>query len=280
MLLKIANLYQKIIKNYLTFLPNSPATKLGLDLSKKINTDIVNLITEPNIKKAINFYIENHEDIQDLQGIYKIMFLLQCVKETDQLEGDIIELGSYKGGNAIMIAKFLKQIGSKKKVYACDTFEGIPYEDDFVGNPKGKGLLSDTNFDFVLKQIKKYGVDDKIFLLKGLFSDTLNDLTTRKFSLVFIDCNVYASTKFAINFVYPRLVNDGVLISHSYGVQKGPEDKSQWGETVAVDEYLSNKPEKIIIESIPFMQKNHNPPKIINKMPKNAFSTYHKPNDL
>ena len=66
------------------------------------------LINEPDIKKAINFYIKNHEDIQDTQGIYKIMFLLQCMKETEHLEGDIIELGSYKGGNAIMIAEFFQ----------------------------------------------------------------------------------------------------------------------------------------------------------------------------
>ncbi len=175
-----------------------------------------------------------------------MMFLLQCIKETEKLEGDIIEFGSYKGGNVIMIAKFLQQIGSKKKVYACDTFEGIPNDDNFVGNPKGKGMFSDSNFDFVLKQIKKYRVDDKIFLLKGLFSDTLNDLNAKKFSLVFIDCNIYDSAKFAISFVYPRLVNDGVLISHCYGVRKGPEDKSQWGETVAVDEYLSNKLKKLL----------------------------------
>ena len=167
MFLKIANLYQKIVKNYLTFLPNSPATKLGLNLFQKISVDVMKLINEPDIKKAINFYIKNHEDIQDTQGIYKIMFLLQCMKETEHLEGDIIELGSYKGGNAIMIAKFLKQIGSKKKVYACDTFEGIPDDDKFVNNPKGKGMFSDSNFDFVLKQIKKYKVNDKIFLLKG-----------------------------------------------------------------------------------------------------------------
>ena len=163
MLLKIANLYQKIVKNYLTFLPNSPATKLGIKplnfmtggLFKKISRDIVKLVTEPDIKKAINFYIENHENIQDGQGIYKIMFILQCIKETEHLEGNIIELGSYKGGNAIMMAKFLKQIGSKKKIYACDTFEGCPYDDEFVSNPAGKGALSDTSFDFVLKQIKK-----------------------------------------------------------------------------------------------------------------------------
>ena len=40
---------------------------------------------------------------------------------------------------------------------------------------------------------------------------------------------------------------------------------------------ISNKPEKIVIDSIPFMQKGQNPPKIINKMPKNEFSTYRKP---
>jgi len=293
-LLKIANLYQKIVKNYLTFLPNSPAAKLGIGSDekqpsgeklaladrntsyffKKMSADIVKLIEEPDIKKTINFYIENHENILDGQGIYKMMFILQCIKETEHLEGDIIELGSYKGGNAIMMAKFLKQIGSKKKIYACDTFEGCPYDDEFVSNPAGKGALSDTSFDFVLKQIKKYGVNDKIILNKGLFSDTLDNLNLKKFSLVFIDCLVYPSAKFAINFAYPKLVDDGVLISSCYEVEKGTDVKSLWGETVAVDEYLSNKPEKIVIESMPFMQKGHNPPKIINKMPKNPFSTF------
>ena len=270
--LKIANLYQKIVKNYLTFLPNSPAAKLGLNLFKKVSMDVVKLISEPDIKKVINFYIENHEDIQDLQGIYKMMFLLQCIKETERLEGDIIELGSYKGGNAIMIAKFLKQIGSKKKVYACDTFEVIPNDDEFVGNPKGQGMYSDSNFDFVLKQIKKYKVNDKIFLLKGLFSDTLNDLNYKKFSLVFIDCNIYDSAKFAINFVYPKLVNDGILISYCYGIKK--DSHSFWGEGIAVNEYLSSKPEKVIIDAIPFFQKGCKEPKLKNRQPMDKSSNY------
>ena len=275
MFLKIANLYQKIVKNYLTFLPNSPATKLGLNLFQKISVDVMKLINEPDIKKVINFYIENHEDVQDGQGIYKMMFLLQCIKETERLEGDIIELGSYKGGNAIMIAEFLKQIGSKKKVYACDTFSGIP-EDSNVKDIADMGYFSDTNLDAVKKKLKKYDAFN-VKLVIGDFRNTLPNLDKEKFSLVFIDCNIFSSAKLAINFSYPRLVKDGVLFSHCYGAPKGKGSTSLWGETYAVKEYLSNKLEKIVIESIPFMQKGHNPPKIINKMPKYEFSTYHKP---
>ena len=274
--LKIANLYQKIVKNYLTFLPHSPATKLGLNLFQKISVDVMKLINEPDIKKAINFYIKNHEDIQDTQGIYKIIFLLQCIKETEHLEGDIIELGSYKGGNVIMIAKFLKQIGSKKKVYACDTFSGIPEEDSNVKDIADMGYFSDTNLDAVKKKLKKYDAFN-VKLVIGDFRNTLPNLDKEKFSLVFIDCNIFSSAKLAINFSYPRLVKDGVLFSHCYGAPKGKGSTSLWGETYAVKEYLSNKLEKIVIESIPFMQKGHNPPKIINKMPKDEFSTYHKP---
>ena len=276
MFLKIANLYQKIVKNYLTFLPHSPATKLGLNLFQKISADVMKLINEPDIKKAINFYIKNHEDIQDTQGIYKIIFLLQCIKETEHLEGDIIELGSYKGGNAIMIAKFLKQIGSKKKVYACDTFSGIPEEDSNVKDIADMGYFSDTNLDAVKKKLKKYDAFN-VKLVIGDFRNTLPNLDKEKFSLVFIDCNIFSSAKLAINFSYPRLVKDGVLFSHCYGAPKGKGSTSLWGETYAVKEYLSNKLEKIVIESIPFMQKGHNPPKIINKMPKSEFGTYHKP---
>ena len=136
--------------------------------------------------------------------------------------------------------------------------------------------FSDINLDAVKKKLKKYDVFN-VKLVIGDFRNTLPKLDKEKFSLVFIDCNIFSSAKLAINFSYPRLVKDGVLFSHCYGAPKPKSSTSLWGETYAVKEYLSNKLEKIVIESIPFMQKGHNPPKIINKMPKYEFSTYHKP---
>ena len=276
--MNLEDTYQTIAKKYLKFLPNSPITKLGLQNTRKraLNKKIQKLCDDIDIKNAIGFYNDNHDEIGDTQNIYKIIFLLQCIKETEYLKGNIIELGSYRGGNSIIMSQFLKQIKSDKKIFACDTFSGIPEEDSNVEDIAGMGYFSDTNLNAVKKKLKEYDAFN-VELVTGDFRNTLPNLDKEKFSLVFIDCNIFSAAKLAINFSYPRLVKDGVLFSHCYGAPKGKGSTSLWGETYAVKEYLSDKLEKITIESIPFMQKGHNPPKIINKMPKNEFSTYRKP---
>ena len=53
--------------------------------------------------------------------------LLNFIKDNhDKIEGDIIEAGVYRGHSLLSIAKFLKDLGSKKKVYGFDTFSGFP----------------------------------------------------------------------------------------------------------------------------------------------------------
>ena len=278
--MNLEDTYQTIAQKYLKFLPNSPITKLGLQNARKriLYKKIQKLCDDIDIKNAIEFYSDNHSKLGNLQNIYKIIFLLQCIKETEYLEGNIIELGSYKGGNSILMSQFLKQIKSDKKIFACDTFSGIPEEDSNVKDVAGRGYFSDTNLDVVKKKLEEYNAFN-VELIIGDFRDTLQNLYKEKFSLVSIDCNIFSSAKLAINFSYPRLVKDGVLFSHCYGAPKPKSSTSLWGETYAVKEYLSNKLEKIVIESIPFMQKGHKIPKITNRMPKNKYSTYVNPDN-
>ena len=172
MFLKIEDIYQKVRKN-IKILPNSPATKIKLNkmIEKRRNNEIRKLIKDEDIRKSFEFYIANHKQIEDNQGVYKILFLLQCIKQTEDLEGNIIELGSWKAGNSILMAKFLQQINSKKKIFACDTFEGIPNDDEFVSNKKGKNLFKDVQINNVLKKIKEFGVEKEIQIVKGDFSN-------------------------------------------------------------------------------------------------------------
>jgi hypothetical protein len=283
-LLNLEKKYQNLAKN-LKFLPKSPANKVGMGklLHSVRCKELSELISDPDIKKAVQFYTKYHSEIGDTQDVYKMMFTLYCIKQTQNLEGNIIELGSYKGGNAIMMGWFLKQINSNRKVFACDTFAGILDDDEFVNNKIGKGLFSDTNFNFVLENIKKFKMDDNIELAKGKFQDQLDKkFQNSKFSLVFIDCNIYSSAKFAIEFTYPRLINDGIMIFHCYGARKPGANNndiinSVWGETMAVKDFLKNKIEEVKIDSIPYIQKGKKKPTIINPLPKNEFSTYFEP---
>ena len=125
-LLNLEKKYQNLAKN-LKFLPKSPASKIGVGklLHNVRCKELSKLISDPDIKKAIEFCTQHHQELGDTQDVYKLMFTLHCIKQTENLKGDIIELGSYKGGNAIMMAWFLKQINSTRKIFACDTFAGF-----------------------------------------------------------------------------------------------------------------------------------------------------------
>ena len=76
------------------------------------------------------------------------------------------------------------------------------------------------------------------------------------------DCDIYSSAKFTIEFTYPRLVNDGIMLFHDYAVGKKPSNKkgghivdSEWGETKAVDDFLKDKIESLVVDSVPYIQK-------------------------
>ena len=44
----------------------------------------------------------------------------------DKLDGDICEVGVYRGFSILATGLFLKELGSEKKVYGFDSFSGFP----------------------------------------------------------------------------------------------------------------------------------------------------------
>jgi len=211
---------------------------------------------EPSIREELNFYVKNHYKLQDLQGSGSdIGHILTFIKNNESIKGDILELGIYRGGTTIMMAHFLKKIISVKKIFACDAFIGLPYNDKFSKNVKNSiGMFSDTSAKLVLDNFKKFKVDDKIQLIEGLFEDTLNKkLGNNNFSIVFIDCDIYDATKYCLEFAYPRLNKGGLIILDEYE-QNGTESP-EWGETKAADEFCSLHGLKIISLPMPHIIK-------------------------
>ena len=50
-------------------------------------------------------------------------------------DGDLIEVGVYRGSSLLSVAMFLKEKGSSKKVYGYDSFKGFPdiyHENDSI----------------------------------------------------------------------------------------------------------------------------------------------------
>ena len=85
---------------------------------------------------------------------------------------------------------------------------------------------------------------DKIQIVPGWYSETLADMAKEKLSLsaasvIYIDCDIYESTKQVLNFV-TSLLNDGtVIIFNDWWCYKGRSDK---GEQKACNEWLAENP--------------------------------------
>ena len=240
--------------------PKSPFTKFLLRLKIYAHTNDF----EPIIKKEQLFLVKNQKELDSRVTVKKLGIILSLIRKTEGIEGDIIELGGAQGGTTVMMARFLKQINSKRKIYAYDTFEGFPYEDRFSTISKtfkgsvGGGGADDLpeSLESVQTKIKKFNVDDKIVLVKGPFEDTLySELAEKQFSYVFVDCDLYDATKYSLDFVWLRLSKNGFIIFDEYEGRPLDMKRSKWGETKAVNEFCDEKKIKIHLYPEPMLIK-------------------------
>ena len=94
--------------------------------------------------------------------------LFQFFKNVSKLQGDMAELGVYKGGSAKLLSHLSMRLTPKKIFYLLDTFEGMP-ETDLKEDLFEKGYLKDTN----INSVRRYLADCRnVGFLKGLFSET------------------------------------------------------------------------------------------------------------
>ncbi len=157
--------------------------------------------------------------------------LYSSMKAVYSLPGDVAEVGVYKGGSA----KIICETKGNKKLYLFDTFEGYPDTDkeDLLQ----KGWLSNTSLENVKKYLDQYG---NIDFFKGLFPQTAESLSGQKFCFVHLDVDNYQAVKAALEFFWPRMIDNGRIVSHDYNATDVP------GVRKAFSEFFFNMPEKLI----------------------------------
>jgi len=161
----------------------------------------------------------------------KAYILWQLAKSISSLEGDIAEVGVYKGGTAYLLARAV----SPKIVHLLDTFTGIPK----VGEQDihREGDFNDTS----VEEVEKFLIDcDNVRLYPGYFPATAIHIDGKTFSMAHVDVDTYQSTLDCCSFFYPRMVPGGIIVCDDYGFKSCP------GAKLAMDQYFEHKPESII----------------------------------
>lgn len=147
-----------------------------------------------------------------LLDVYRCFELWDLSKQFSSTEADILEIGVWRGGSALILAKN----NSKGNIYLCDTFEGVVKAGEMDAVYKG-GEHADTSVDIVQGLLNENGISNYI-ICKGIFPDETADLvSTDKIKICHIDVDVYQSAKDIFEWVYPKLISGGVVIFDDYG---------------------------------------------------------------
>jgi hypothetical protein len=167
--------------------------------------------------------------------------------ERDGIKGAIVECGVWRGGCIATMAWVSKQVGSNRHIWLFDSFEGLPKPVEKDGE-KGQLHIGDyaapqQAAEEILFKILKID-PNQVHIVKGWFQDSL-PLTKDQvgpIAILRLDGDLYESTKFPLNHLYPQVVHGGYVIIDDYGCWEGCQ--------IATDEFIANSGIDIQLEVI------------------------------
>lgn len=163
-------------------------------------------------------------------GLRRLDNLQDCIETVlkEDVEGDFIETGVWRGGACIFMRAALAAYGvTDRRVFVADSFEGLP-EPDAEQYPADRDDKHYTLRHLAVSQenveinFRRYGLlDSQVVFLKGWFKDTLPQAPLEKLSILRLDADMYGSTMEALQSLYPILSTGGFCIVDDYYAVKG-----------------------------------------------------------
>jgi len=145
----------------------------------------------------------------------------------ENVPGDMIETGVWRGGACIFMRAILKAYGDRKRtVWVADSFAGLPPPDpDTYKDDAGDTLHTFADFlaisrSRVEKNFEAYGLlDSQVQFLEGWFKDTLHKAPIERLAVLRLDGDMYESTIQALDALYERLSVGGFVIVDDYSLK-------------------------------------------------------------
>lgn len=157
-------------------------------------------------------------------GLRRMENIQWCVEQilADDIPGDLIETGVWRGGATIFMRGLLAAYGiTDRIVWVADSFEGLPAPDltrfpqDARWQPLAKQLA--ISADEVRANFARYGLlDEQVRLIAGWFSESLPRAAITQLALLRLDGDLYGSTWDALTALYAKVAPGGFVIIDDY----------------------------------------------------------------
>jgi O-methyltransferase len=189
---------------------------LGLEVVKRVRTDAAK-------REEGKDWPAQAETMIGRKRLDNVQMCIENVLK-DNVPGDLIECGVWRGGGTIFMKALLAAHGdAARTVWVADSFEGLPPPDA----ARFKADAGDTHHTYtqlavsreqVQANFHRYGLlDDRVKFIKGWFKDTLATAPIDKLSVLRADGDMYESTIQILDALYPKLSVGGYCIIDDYG---------------------------------------------------------------
>jgi len=183
---------------------------------------------------------------------WKCFFMLR----TNRIQGVYLEFGSGSNVRSFRLAYKYKTLEySSPRLFSFDSFEGLPEPEGIDKHPqwrKGAMAVSLERFHNIMRNqgasIEEYAT------VPGFYDTTLKNFSPLDYgindaAMIFVDCDLYASTTYVLDFVKDILIDGSILAFDDWYCFNGDPNK---GEQKAFWEFCAKNPDISFSEYLNF----------------------------
>jgi hypothetical protein len=161
--------------------------------------------------------VEKHAELLPLPNWHwNLNTMLWAVRQAQDLPGDFVELGVFKGHTTIFAAEYVEFATWARRWFLYDTFDGIP--DDQVDEGWAEVNATTYRGQFSYEEVRdRFSAFPNIEVIKGRVPEILHEVCPQQIALLHVDLNNMSAEIAALDFLYDRIMPGGVIVFDDYG---------------------------------------------------------------
>jgi O-methyltransferase len=158
-------------------------------------------------------FLDLYEHIKDLTlvDIYRCYELYALARQLKFVDGDIVEVGVWRGGTAALLAG----AAPDKAIHLFDTFSGVAKADSRYDTLYSGGEHADTDRAIVENLFRNLALRCSVHV--GVFPDDTLRYLSASVALAHIDVDTYSSAKDSFLAIWPAVQPNGIVVFDDYG---------------------------------------------------------------
>ena len=150
--------------------------------------------------------------------------------------GDLVETGVFRGGTTVLMARVMHNLSLSRRLWACDSFQGLPpaQAEDWrrggCGNltvPRRRSCGAGSAGQYrsprvvVERALRSEGLMQHVRIVPGWFHESLPPSGLRSIAMLRLDGDTFNGTHEALRRLYPLVVPGGVVYVDDAGAYRG-----------------------------------------------------------